>query len=241
MTSNPAAPPLPLEHSRFAVVDVETTGGRAQRGGRILEVAVAILEAGTVHLGFTSLLDPGTPIPAWVVRLTGITDAMVAGRPRFVDVVPGLGHALDAGVFVAHNARFDWRFLEAECTAAGVPPLPPLSPGGKPLCTVRLTRRLVPELRRRGLDQVAAFFGIENPARHRAFGDALATAYVLRALLGRACERGVETLEQLIELHDRPQHRMRNAECEVRNIRGEVEPRANSHVNSAFRIPHSEF
>src|SRR2546425_12916072 len=88
MTSNPAAPSLPLEHSRFAVVDVETTGGRAQRGGRILEVAVAILEAGTVHLGFTSLLDPGTAIPPWVVRLTGITDAMVAGRPRFVDVGP---------------------------------------------------------------------------------------------------------------------------------------------------------
>ena len=139
-----------------------------------------------------------------------------------------LGYALDAGVFVAHNARFDWRFLEAECVAAGVP-----APGGKPLCTVRLTRRLVPELRRRALDQVAAFFGIENPARHRAFGDALATAYVLRALLGRARERGVETLEQLIEVHDRPRHRMRN-------VGGEVEPRANSHVNSAFRIPHSD-
>src|SRR6266581_4497954 len=242
MTSNLAAPPLPLEHSRFAVVDVETTGGRAQRGGRILEVAVAILEAGTVHLGFTSLLDPGTPIPAWVVRLTGITDAMVAGRPRFVDVVPGLGHALDAGVFVAHNARFDWRFLEAECTAAGVPPPPPPSPRGQPLCTLRLTRRLVPELRRRGLDQVAAFFGIENPARHRAFGDALATAYVLRALLGRARERGVETLEQLIEVHDRPRHKkVRNAECGMRSDNASVDLRATLPANSALRIPHSAF
>src|SRR2546428_10643863 len=235
MTSNLAAPPLPLEHSRFAVVDVETTGGRAQRGGRILEVAVAILEAGTVHLAFTSLLDPGTPIPPWVARLTGITDGMVAGRPRFADVVPDLGHALDAGVFVAHNARFDWRFLEAECVAAGVP-----APGGKPLCTVRLTRRLVPELRRRALDQVAAFFGIENPARHRAFGDALATAHVLRALIGRARERGVETLEQLIEVHERPRHqRMRNSECGMRNASAEVAARPNSHCNSAFRNPHS--
>ena len=233
MTSNPA--PLPLEHSRFAVVDVETTGGRAQRGGRILEVAVAILEAGTVHLAFTSLLDPGTPIPPWVARLTGITDGMVAGCPRFTDVVPDLGHALDAGVFVAHNARFDWRFLEAECVAAGVP-----APGGKPLCTVRLTRRLVPELRRRALDQVAAFFGIENPARHRAFGDALATAYVLRALLGRARERGVETLEQLIEVHDRPRHRqVRNAECGMRSIEGSIDRRTTSHCNSALRTPHS--
>jgi DNA polymerase-3 subunit epsilon len=202
MTSSLAPPPLALEHSRFAVVDVETTGMRAQQGGRILEVAVAILDAGTIHLAFAALLDPGIPIPPWVTRLTGITDALVAGRPRFVEVVARLGHALDGGVFVAHNARFDWRFLEAECLAAGVP-----APCGKPLCTVRLTRRLVPELRHRGLDHVAAFFGIENPARHRAFGDALATAHVLRALLGRARDRGVETLEDLVLLHDRPRHR----------------------------------
>src|SRR5438876_7898001 len=234
MTSSPA--PLPLEHSRFAVVDVETTGGRAQRGGRILEVAVAILEAGTVHLAFTSLLDPGTPIPPWVARLTGITDGMVAGCPRFADVVPDLGHALDAGVFVAHNARFDWRFLEAECVAAGVP-----APGGKPLCTVRLTRRLVPELRHRGLDHVAAFFGVENPARHRAFGDALATAHVLRALIGRARERGVETLEQLIEVHERPRHRMRNAEGGMRNSGESVSGQATLPHSSAFRVPPSDF
>ena len=235
MTSSAAS--LSLEHSRFAVVDVETTGTRAQAGGRILEVAVAILEAGTIHLAFDALLDPGTPIPPWVVRLTGISDGMVAGRPRFGDIAAGLGRALEAGAFVAHNARFDWRFLTAECTAAGVP-VPP----GKPLCTVRLTRRLVPELRHRGLDHVAAFFGVENPARHRAFGDALATAHVLRALLGRARERGVETLEQLVELHDRPRlKRMGNAEWEMRNVNVKVGARTPSPINSAIPIPHFEF
>ncbi len=234
MTSSPG--PESLEHARFAVVDVETTGGRALNGGRILEVAVAILEGGTVHLAFEALLDPGTRIPLWVTRLTGITDGLVAGRPRFGDVVAGLGRALDAGVFVAHNARFDWRFLAAEYALAAVS-----APGGRPLCTVRLTRRLVPELRHRGLDHVAAFFGVENPARHRAFGDALATAHVLRALIGRAQERGVETLEQLREFHDRPRHRVRNAECGMRNVMGEVEQRANSQFDSAFGIPHSEF
>jgi len=218
-------------------VDVETTGVRAQSGGRIVEAAVAILEGGIVHLAFEALLDPGTPIPPWVARLTGISDGLVAGRPRFVDVVAGLGQALDAGVFVAHNARFDWRFLAAECATAGVP-----APCGPPLCTVRLTRRLVPELRHRGLDHVAAFFGVDNPARHRAFGDALATAYVLRALLGRARDRGVETLEQLIEVHDRPRHeKVRNAECGMRSIEGSVDRRTTSHCNSALRTPHSAF
>jgi DNA polymerase-3 subunit epsilon len=142
---------------------------------------------------------------------------------------------LDAAVFVAHNARFDWRFLGAEYALAGVP-----APGGKPLCTVRLTRRLVPELRHRGLDHVAAFFGVENPARHRAFGDALATAQVLRALIGRAREGGVETLEDLVLLHDRPRHRqVRNAECGMRSIEGSVDRRTTSHCNSALRAPHS--
>jgi DNA polymerase-3 subunit epsilon len=233
MTSS--ATPLALDQSRFAVVDVETTGTRAERGGRILELAVAILEAGTIHLAYAAVLDPGTRIPAWVTTLTGITQGQVRGRPRFADVAADFLRTLDDGVFVAHNARFDWRFLAAECTAAGVAP-----PAGAPLCTVRLTRRLVPELRRRGLDQVAAFFAVANPARHRAFGDALATAHVLRALLGRARERGVQTLEELMELHDRPRHKTRrNAECGVGRGRGEVEPQANSHVDSAFRTPHS--
>src|SRR5437762_11688814 len=229
MTSSLVLPPPSLEHSRFAVVDVETTGGRggAQNGGRILEVAVAILEGGTVHLAFEALLDPGTPIPPWVARLTGITDGLVVGRPRFGDIVAGLGRALDAGVFVAHNARFDWRFLTAECTAGGVP-----APSGRPLCTVRLTRRLVPELRHRRLDHVATFFGVDNPARHRAFGDALATAHILRALIGRARDRGVETLEQLIELHDRPRHKLRIADVGLRIGRPLFE--------SAIRNPQSE-
>jgi DNA polymerase-3 subunit epsilon len=227
--------PHPLELCRFAVVDLETTGS-APPGGRVLEVAVAMLEGGTVHLAFEALLDPGMPVPAAVARLTGITDRMVAGRPRFADVAPGLGRVLEDGIFVAHNARFDWRFLAGECVAAGVP-----APQGAPLCTIRLTRRLVPELRHRRLEQVAAFFGVDNPARHRAFGDALATAYILRALLGRAAERGVETLEQLIELHDVSRHRKtRNAEPGTRNSSESVTERATSDAGSAFRVPRSD-
>src|SRR5437588_11795079 len=236
MTSSAVPPPLPLELCRFAVVDLETTGS-APPGGRVLEVAVAMLEGGTVHLAYHTLLDPGVSVPAAVVRLTGITDQLVAGRPRFADVAAGLARMLEDAIFVAHNARFDWRFLAVECAAAGVP-----APQGPPLCTIRLTRRLVPELRHRRLEQVAAFFGVENPARHRAFGDALATAYILRALLGRAAERGVETLEQLIELHDRTRHkRTRNAEPGTRNSNECLGARSAFHDCSAFRVPRSDF
>jgi len=201
----------------------------------VLEVAVAVLEGGTIHLAFDVLLDPGMAVPAAVARLTGITDRMVAGRPRFADVAPGLGRVLDDAIFVAHNARFDWGFLVGECAAAGLP-----APQGAPLCTIRLTRRLVPELRHRRLEQVAAFFGVENPARHRAFGDALATAYILRALLGRARDRGVETLEQLIDLHDRTRHKkVRSAEWGMRSINPKVEERTTSPFDSALRTPHA--
>jgi DNA polymerase III epsilon subunit-like protein len=195
-----------LARCRFAVVDVETTGARPERGGRIIEVAVAILEDGTVHLAYEALLDPESPIPVWVTRLTGLTARDVTGRPRFPDVAADLRRTLEDAVFVAHNARFDWRHLAAEWAAAGVS-----GPGGMPFCTVKLTRRLVPELRHRGLDQVSAFFRVENPARHRAFGDALTTAYVLRSLLDLARDRGVETLDDLVELHDRPRHRSAHA------------------------------
>lgn len=246
MTSS--ASPLPLDRCRFAVVDVEATGSAPPRG-RVLEVAVAMLEGGTVHLAYDALLDPGIPVPGAVVRLTGITDQMVAGCPRFADVAPRLGRVLEDATFVAHNARCDWRLLAAECVAAGVP-----APQGAPLCTIRLTRRLAPELRHRRLEQVAAFFGVENPARHRAFGDALATACILRALLGRAAERGVETLEQLVELHDGNRHKKtRNAErgsrspetrkCErgTRNSPASVVPPAIFHCCSDFRLPRSDF
>ena len=193
---------IELTRCRFAVVDIETTGARPERGGRLIEVAVAILEDGTVHLAYEVVLDPGSPIPVWVTRLTGLGERDVVGRPRFQDVATVLRRTLEDGVFVAHNARFDWRHLAAEWTAAGV-----AGPGGRALCTVKLTRRLVPALRHRGLDQVSAFFGVANPARHRAFGDALTAAYVLRSLLGLARDQGVETLDDLLDLHDRPRHR----------------------------------
>src|SRR2546430_8108951 len=230
-----SAAPRPIDRCRFAVVDLETSESAPPPRGRVLEVAVAVLEGGTVPLAYDALFDPGVPVPAAISRLTGITDRMVAGRPRFADVAPGLGRVLEDGVFVAHNARFDWGFLAGECAAAGLP-----AAQGAPLCTIRLTRRIVPELRHRRLEQVAAFFGVENPARHRAFGDALATAYILRALLGRAGERGVETLEQLVELHDRTRHRkVRSAEWGMRSINPNVEERTTSHCNSALRTPHS--
>jgi len=176
----------------FAVVDVETTGMRARGDDRVTEVAVVHVDGERITVAFESLVNPGRPIPAFITRLTGIDDAMVAGAPRFEEVADRVLASLTGRVFVAHNARFDLSFLRAEleraCDVAFRPPL---------LCTVRLSRALVPELPRRNLDAVLNWFGITTDRRHRAAGDALATAEVLRRLLGRAGERGVATWQEL--------------------------------------------
>jgi DNA polymerase III epsilon subunit family exonuclease len=146
-------------------------------------------------VAFESLVDPGIPIPPFITRLTGIGDRTVAGAPRFEDVADQVQAALTGRVFVAHNARFDLAFVRAELERSSDVPFRPLV-----LDTVRLARALVPELPRRNLDTVLHWFGITTDRRHRAAGDALATAEVLRRLLGRATERGVCTWQELAAL-----------------------------------------
>ena len=103
--------------------------------------------------------------------------------------------ALAGRVFVAHNALFDWRFVSAELERAQ-----DFSLRMPKLCTVRLTRRLVPELTRRSLDSVMYYFGLETVRRHRAGGDAIVTAKALLRLMARAKDRGVQTWEDLHQL-----------------------------------------
>ena len=183
---------VPLRDIRFAVVDVETTGMRARHGDRITEIAVVHVDSDRIQVAFESLVNPGRPIPPRIVSLTGITDGLVSEAPPFEQIADPVLAALAGRVFVAHNARFDWRFVEAELERARGGILRPPR-----LCTVRLTRALVPELERRNLDSVIHFFGIETDRRHRAAGDAVATAQVLRRLLQRAETSGIVTWQEL--------------------------------------------
>lgn len=176
----------------YAVVDVETTGSSPERGHRITEIAVVIIRDGVIAEDFQTLVNPGRPIPARIAGLTGITDAMVADAPFFEDVADDLLDRLKDRVFVAHNVAFDWRFVSRQLgDAVGYAPDEPR------LCTVQLARRLAPELKRRNLDAVANHFGIPIQARHRAYGDALATARVLLRLLDEAKARGAGDLPAL--------------------------------------------
>lgn len=183
-----------LASCRFAVVDVETTGVRARRGDRIIEIAVVI----DGNVAFHSLVNPGFPISPFVGSLTGITDGMLREAPPFDAVVDGLLDALRGTVFVAHNARFDWAFVSAEVTRARG-----LLLQGPRVCTMRLARRLLPDLPRRNLDTVSYHFGITIEGRHRAVGDAVAAARVLGRLVGMARDRGAVTLADLLGIGSR--------------------------------------
>ena len=156
----------------LAFVDLETTGTRAGYD-RITEVGIVRVDADAAGgaprvCEWTSLVDPEVPIPPAIQALTGITDAMVASAPTFSAVCGEIAERLSDCVFVAHNARFDHGFLKHEFARVG------RAFSARPLCTVRLSRRLYPEAEGHGLDAVAARHGIAVTDRHRALGDARA-------------------------------------------------------------------
>lgn len=187
-----------LDDCAFAVVDVETTGSSAGGGDRITEIAVVVVQGVRCEIVLESLVNPGRPISTFATSVTGITDGMVRDAPPFDALADALLAALAGRVFVAHNARFDWTFLGSELRRSRDVAL-----GGPRLCTVRLARRLVPGLRSCGLDSVTRWFGFENPARHRAGGDAWVTAQLLARLLILAREGGARTLADLSGLEAR--------------------------------------
>jgi DNA polymerase-3 subunit epsilon len=201
-----------LSAMSFAVVDVETTGGQHGRNDRITEIAVVVVRDGAVQDVWETLVNPERAIPPFVSRLTNITWEMVRDKAPFRDVCDDVLRALDGHVFVAHNAGFDWRFVSAEVARASGRQLT-----GRRLCTVRLAKRVLPQLRRRSLDWLAMHYGVEIPPgqRHRAAGDAVATAHCLIRLLDDArspgCERWSELERFLSTGHSKKKRRGRRA------------------------------
>jgi len=192
LASEAERPGPDLRHVAFAVVDVETTGGPLCEGHRMTDLAIVRVEGGCVVREWSTLLNPGRSIPVTVERLTGIQDAMVVGAPYFEEVADQVAAELEGCVFVAHNAGFDWGFVRGQLADAGTP-----MPSMRRLCTVRMARRLVPELRRRNLDALADHFDIPVFDRHRAHGDAMATARVLIRLMDVARGRGLREMRTL--------------------------------------------
>jgi DNA polymerase-3 subunit epsilon len=162
----------------YAIVDVETTGGYADHH-RITEVAIYHHNGQEITDHYYTLINPGRSIPYYITGLTGITSEMVADAPPFEEIAETLFRLLEGRVFVAHNAHFDYSFLKREFELAGI------TWQSKKLCTVRLSRKILPGLRSYSLGSLAASMGIPITNRHRAGGDAEATAKIFSRLLHR--------------------------------------------------------
>jgi DNA polymerase III epsilon subunit family exonuclease len=169
-----------LKDLDFVVVDVEATGAKTPPN-RLIELGAYRIHDGRIVDKFLSLVNPEIPIPRFVVALTGITNEMVKSAPVFADIAPRWLDFVSESVLVAHNAPFDTSFLNHEISR--------VYPGHRMvnphLCTVRLSRRALPELTNHRLDTIANHFSIPIISRHRAGSDALATAELFLLLLSR--------------------------------------------------------
>ena len=191
-----------LPVSSFAFVDLETTGTRAAVD-RITEIGIVRVDAGDGPVPrieeWSTLVDPGVPIPPAIQVLTGITDAMVASAPTFSTIAGDVAQKLAGSIFVAHNARFDYGFLKhafarLERTFAA-----------KVLCTVRLSRRLYPGVEGHGLDALIARHALGVCDRHRALGDARAIwSFVQLLYRDFAREHVDDTIRRLLRIPSLP-------------------------------------
>ena len=160
----------------YAIVDIETTGGHASANG-ITEIAICIHNGKKVIERYETLVNPQRDIPIYIRALTGITNEMVSDAPPFEDVAHDIYHLLNGKIFVAHNVNFDHSFVRYHLAAAGY------DLQCNKLCTVRLGRKILPGLPSYSLGKLCHHLGIANEARHRAAGDAEATARLFSLLL----------------------------------------------------------
>jgi len=174
----------------YAIVDIETTGGHASANG-ITEIAICIHDGNEVVQRYETLINPGKDIPVYIQALTGISNEMVQQAPTFNEVAYDIYHVLHGHVFVAHNVNFDHSFVKYHLAAAGY------NLECNKLCTVRLSRKILPGMASYSLGKLCRQLSIGNSARHRAAGDADATAELFTLLLNSDNENHItEALKQ---------------------------------------------
>jgi DNA polymerase III subunit epsilon len=194
-----AALRVPLDEADFVVVDLETASGRPLPGS-IIEIGAYRMHGRRILDTFASLVKPRMRIPRFVARLTSISDEMVAGALTIEQVLPQFRVFLGDSVMVAHNAQFDYAFLDFEFRRLfGIGLLNPV------LCTLRMARRLLPSIRRRRLDLLAEHFGLSTAGRHRGLGDARMAAELLSIFLEISSQMGLNRLDRLLDHSSRGQ------------------------------------
>ena len=174
----------------YAILDIETTGGQFNEEG-ITEIAIYKFDGHEIVDQFISLVNPEIPIQPFVVKLTGINNAMLRSAPKFFEVAKRIIEMTNDCVLVAHNADFDYRILRTEFRRLGY------DFNVKTLCTVELSKKLLPEQPSHSLGKLVRALGIPMADRHRASGDALATVKLFKMLLDKDLNK--EIVKELIK------------------------------------------
>ncbi len=196
---------------KYAVVDLETTGGMYRRD-RVTEVGIVIFDGEEIVDKWSSFVNPERSIPSQITRLTGITDEMVAYAPKFYEVAKDIVLKTEGCIFVAHNVRFDYMFLRAEFERLG------FTYTRRQLCTCRLSRSTFTNFESHSLGNLIKEFGIDVAHRHRALDDAIAATEVLKRCLSvkdgtdikKMINQGIKESKlpaniSIDELHDLPE------------------------------------
>ena len=189
----------------YAVIDLETTGGRFSEEG-ITEIAIYRYDGHQVVDRLVSLVNPQRPIDPYVSRLTGINNKMLRRAPRFYEIAKRIIEITDGCAIVAHNADFDYRMLRQEFARLGY------IFERNTICTVKESQRLIPGLESYSLGKLCRSLGIPLASRHRAFGDAEATLLLLQVLLEK------DTSKKIIKIAKAPVHRLSRQEMKFRLI-----------------------
>lgn len=178
----------------YAILDIETTGGKFNEEG-ITEIAIYKFDGHEVVDQFISLVNPERPIQEFVVKLTGINNKMLRNAPKFYEVAKRIVEITKDTIIVAHNAAFDYRILRTEFSRLG------FDYHQNTLCTVELSRKLIPNEASYSLGKLCRSLGIPMSDRHRASGDALATIQLFKLLLEKDVKK--EILQDSIKYFDK--------------------------------------
>lgn len=192
---------LSFWNTPFIVIDVETSGPNHIKN-RIIEIGCVIVQGGEIIEEFESLINPHQFIPPYIVKMTGINYKMAFQAPELSEVFPKLKSYLDTpeAIFVAHNVTFDWGFIKAAYYQNGYEP-----PSNPRLCTIKLARRLIAKSQKKNLGALAEYFKVNVKNRHRALGDAQATAQILLDMLEIIeQEFNIDSAEELLKFQNRP-------------------------------------
>jgi DNA polymerase-3 subunit epsilon len=160
----------------YSIIDIETTGGMA-RNEKITEIAIYVFDGENIVDEYSSLINPERPIPYNITALTGISNEMVAESPKFFEIAKDIIEKTENTTFVAHNVAFDYGFIKQEFKSLGYNFHRPK------LCTVKLSRKLIPGLPSYSLGNLCKSLNINITDRHRAAGDAKATVELFKMLL----------------------------------------------------------